>query len=413
MKSKVKTLGFGSFLATSFFGAFNDNCFKLLLTCCAMSMLPLEAQKTYVPLAGFLFALPYLVCSSYAGWISDRYRKSRVFVWSKWLELLVMGIGVILFKGGAVWLLLGVLFLMGAQSALYSPAKYGYLPETLDAAELSNGNGLTQMCTFLAIIAGTWAGGMVADVHSGKWWIGGTYCVVVAVLGIATSYFIDKTPDGNPNAVFRINPVQNHLETWKVVRRDPVLVLSLFGNTFFWYVAALFQNNLPMHVKYVLQNDAGGVIGMMLGAVGLGIGLGALVCGLLSGKRIGYHLVFPGGIMMGIVCIVAGLTGKSIAMATICSCLLGFFCGMYQLPLSTSLQKHSPASRRGSCLALANGVDCVSMILAYFTQWLLMKVLGISPAGVFIALGVIVLLYVTYLVVQAPFLFRRTRGWKC
>ena len=123
MKSKVKTLGFGSFLATSFFGAFNDNCFKLLLTCCAMSMLPLEAQKTYVPLAGFLFALPYLVCSSYAGWISDRYRKSRVFVWSKWLELLVMGIGVILFKGGAVWLLLGVLFLMGAQSALYSPAQ--------------------------------------------------------------------------------------------------------------------------------------------------------------------------------------------------------------------------------------------------------------------------------------------------
>ena len=117
--------------------------------------------------------------------------------------------------------------------------------------------------------------------------------------------------------------------------------------------------------------------------------------------------------MMGIICIVAGLTGRSIVMATICSCLLGFFCGMYQLPLSTSLQKHSPASRRGSCLALANGVDCVSMILAYFTQWLLMKVFGVSPAGVFIALGVIVLLYVTYLALQAPFLFRRTRSWKC
>ena len=155
---------------------------------------------------GFLFALPYLVCSSYAGWVSDRFRKSRVFVWSKWLELLVMFIGVLLFRGGAVWPLLGVLFLMGAQSALYSPAKYGYLPETLDASELSNGNGLTQMFTFLAIIAGTWAGGLVADVHSGKWWIGGMYCVTVAVAGIATSYFIAKTPDGNCNAVFRLNP---------------------------------------------------------------------------------------------------------------------------------------------------------------------------------------------------------------
>ena len=377
-----------------------------------MRMLPFDEQKTYIPLAGFLFALPYLVCSSYAGWVSDRFRKSRVFVWSKWLELLVMFIGVLLFRGGAVWPLLGVLFLMGAQSALYSPAKYGYLPETLDASELSNGNGLTQMCTFLAIIAGTWAGGLVADVHSGKWWIGGMYCVAVAVAGIATSYFIAKTPDGNRNAAFRLNPVKNHLETWNVVRKDPILVLSLFGNTFFWYVAALFQNNLPMHVKYALQRDEGGVIGLMLGAVGLGIGLGALMCGLLSGKRIGYQLVFPGGIMMGIVCIVAGVAGKSVFMATLCSCLLGFFCGIYQLPLSTSLQKHSPASRRGSCLALANGVDCISMILAYFTQWLLIKVFGIGPAGVFVVLGAIVIVFVTFLALQAPFLFRRTCVWK-
>ena len=409
-KSKIRTLGFGAYLVTSFFGAFNDNGFKLLLTCCAMQMLPLEAQKTYIPLAGFLFALPYLVCSSYAGWVSDRFRKSRVFVWAKWLELYVMLLGVALFRAGAVWILLGVLFLMGAQSALYSPAKYGYLPETLGADELSNGNGLTQMFTFLAIIAGTWAGGMVAEVHSGKWWIGGVYCVAVAVAGVVSSYLIDKTPDGNPKARFNINPIETHLVTWRAVRRDPVLVLSLFGNTFFWFVAALYQNNLPMHVKYVLQKDDSGVIGCMLGAVGLGIGLGAFVCGRLSRNRIGYHLVFPGGIMMGVVCIVAGIAGRSVLVALLCSCLLGFFCGIYQLPLSTSLQKHSPASRRGSCLALANGVDCISMMLAYAMQWILIKPLGLNASGVFIALGIITIVFVIGLALKAPFLFRRARN---
>lgn len=406
-KNNLKSIGFNAFLGTSFFGAFNDNGFKLLLTCCALQMLPFEQQKTYIPLTGFFFALPYLVCSSYAGWISDRFRKSTVLVWSKWLELVVMGIGALLFKMGAVWSLLIVLFFMGAQSALYSPAKYGYIPETLRNDELSGGNGMTQLCTFIAIIAGTWAGGKIGDVHNGHWWIGGMYCVAVSVLGIATSYFVTHTPDGNPNARFCINPVTTHLETWNVVRHNPVLVLSLFGNTYFWFIAALFQNNLPLHVKYVLHRDDNTAIGYLLGAVGLGIGLGAAVCGKLSRGRIGYNLVLPGGIMMGIVCILTGLLGRTIVLAAVFSGLLGFFAGIYQLPLSTSLQKHSPASRRGSCLALGNGVDCISMISAYVLQWILIRPLCLNASGVFIVLGIITILFVIYLALKAPFLFHR------
>ena len=411
-ETKHTSLGFASYLATSFFGAFNDNGFKLLLTCFAMRILPYEMQKTYVPLAGFCFALPYLVCSSYAGWLSDRYRKSSVFVWAKWLELAVMGAGVLFFRLNAVWCLLGVLFLMGTQSAIYSPAKYGYLPEMLNDAELSKENGLTQMFTFIAIIAGTWAGGMIAEVHNENWWIGGLYCVVVALLGVLTSYFIDRTPDGNPDAVLCLNPLKTHLETWRAVSKDPVIILSMLGNTYFWFVAALFQNNLPLHVKYVLLRDDSAVIGYLLGAVGLGIALGALCCGLLSGKRIGYHLIVPSGMLMGAVCIMAGLSGKSLPAAVAASTLLGFFAGMYQLPLSTALQKHSPPDRRGSCLALGNGVDCVSMILAYLLQWLLMSLFRLNASGVFVVLGLITIGVMFYIAFKAPFLARRTLLWR-
>ncbi len=412
LKNNLKTPGFCSFLATSFLGAFNDNCFKLMLTCCAMQVLSLDSQKTYVPLAGLLFALPYLLCSNYAGWLSDRYRKSSICVWAKWLELAVMLLGLFFFSIRAVWPLLAVLFLMGAQSAMYSPAKYGYLPETLTQEELSRGNGLTQLCTFIAIIAGTWAGGAAADANEKQWWLGGLYCVMVAAAGIGTSYIINKTPVGNQQAAFQINPAMNHIATWKIVRKYPQLVMALFGNTFFWFVAALYQNNLPMHIKYVLNRNDNTSIGYVLGAVGIGIGLGAAACGMLSGRRIGYHLIIPGGMLMGAACIFAGLFGNTMCTVIIASGMLGFFAGMYQLPLSTAVQKHSPPSHRGSCLALGNGIDCISMILAYLVQWILLKPLGASPSGIFITLGIITLIYVTYLAFKAPFLLKRTHTWK-
>lgn len=400
--------GFRAFLTTSFLGAFNDNCFKLLLTCFAMSILSENAQKNYIPLAGALFAMPYLVCSSYAGFISDRFTKRRVMIWAKWFELFIMLTGLILFRAGAVHALLAVLFLMGAQSALYSPAKYGFLPETLPDTELSKGNGMTQLCTFVAIIAGTWAGGMVSDVHKGAWWLGAFYCVAVALAGVVSSYFTSHTPPGNPNASFLWNPLTTHMRTFRLIRKDPVLILSILGNTYFWFIAALFQNNLPLLVKQeMMRGDK--TLGSLLGAVGLGVGLGCAACGALSQGRIEFGLVIPGGVMMAFSCILMGLLGKFLAPAIFLTAALGFFAGIYQLPLATSLQKHSPAKQRGSCLALGNAVDCASMLLAYAVQWLLIKPFGMSPGNVFIVLGFITAAVLFFMAWKAPSLTKRMR----
>lgn len=402
-------IGFPAFLTTSFLGAFNDNCFKLLLTCFAMHTLNQSAQHNYIPLSGALFALPYLICSSYAGYISDRITKRRVMIWAKWLELVIMTIGLWLFRVNAVNSLLIVLFLMGAQSALYSPAKYGYLPETLSDTALPSGNGMTQLCTFIAIIIGTWAGGMVSEHHGGDWWIGAIYCVAVAGIGVITSYMTGKTPPGNPNAEFEWNPVATHIRTFNKIKRDPVLILSLFGNTYFWFVAALFQSNLPMLVKYdIMRGDK--ELGFLLGAVGLGIGVGCAACGALSRGKIEFGLVIPGGLMMGLSSILMGILGKWMFTATIFSALLGFFAGFYQLPLSTSMQKHSPPASRGSCLALGNAVDCISMLSAYAVQWILIKPLGLNARGVFVILGAITLVVVIIAAAKVPALARRTRA---
>lgn len=406
-KQKCRSLGFRAFLATSFFGAFNDNFFKLIVTCFALSRLGKEAQDTYVPLAGAMFVLPYLVCSSYAGFVSDRFTKRRVIIWAKWLELAIMVFGVFLFRLGAVNTLLVALFLMGAQSALYSPAKYGFLPETLPDHELPNGNGQTQLCTFLAIIAGSWMGGMISKLHSSNWVLGASYCVLAAAIGIATSYFTSQTPAGDPGAKLQWNPLQTHMQTFRTLRENFILLVSMVGNSFFWFIAALFQNNLPLLVKQEMQAGEQ-ILGLLLGAVGVGIGIGCLTCGLISRGKIAYRLILPGGLATALAAIIMGWLGTTLWAAILCSAALGFFAGLYQLPLATSVQKHSPANSRGSCLALGNAMDCIGMLLAYIVQWLMLNILHLSPSSVFTGLGLITLAGIFALFCWAPFLRKGT-----
>jgi len=402
------TLGFRAFLATSFLGAFNDNFFKLIVTCFALDKLDKGVLNTYVPLTGAMFVLPYLVCSGYAGFVSDRFPKRKVIVWAKWLELVVMLFGLVLFACDAVYALLLALFLMGAQSALYSPAKYGFLPETLKEEELPKGNGMTQLCTFLAIIAGSWAGGVISRFHSSHWTLGALYCVAAAAIGVATSYFTSRTPQGRTNAKFSFNPLDGHLETLRIIRRNPLLFLMMLGNSFFWFIAALFQNNLSLYVKQEMKSGEQ-TLGVLLAAVGLGIGLGCMVCGLLSFRRIEYGLILPGGILTAIASIMMFTGVHSLFRAVLFTSMLGFFAGIYQLPLTTAVQRFSPSGHRGSCLALGNAMDCIGMLLAYVMQWVLLNMFGLKPSGVFIVLGCLTLAVLVLMAFKEPTFVRRSR----
>ncbi len=390
---KTHSIGFRAYLATSFLGAFNDNFFKLLLTCFAMNILPKELHNTYVPLAGGIFVLPFLLLSSYGGWISDFWDKRRVMIWSKWMELVVMFLGFLLFHASAVYWLLVVLFLMGAQSALYSPAKYGYLPETLPSEELPEGSGLTMLTTFVAIIAGTSAGGFISDKFGSSPAIGGFLAVVVAAIGVLFSMKIGKTPRCNPNAVFSWNPVATHWKTFRLICKHPRLFFSVFGATYFWFFSALFQNNLPLFVRNSLGlGDR--QLGYALGAVGLGLGIGCAASGKLARGKIRLEWIFPSGIAMSACAILMGVFCQGCAAAILFSFLLGICAGFYQLPVGTAVQHDSPAAHRGACLSLANAIDCISMLLAYFAQWILLRVFRLSPAGVFIALGIVTIFFV-------------------
>ena len=294
----LHSVGFKAFLATQFLGAFNDNVFKLLIICTAMNHLSSAAGKSYVPLASAVFILPYLLFSGYSGYLADRFSKRLVMIGTKWLEVAVMLLGWWLFWQGAIYWLLPVLFLMGAQSAFFSPAKYGFLPEVLPVQHLPRGNGSTQLFTFLAIIFGGWAGGELSERFGGAPQNAAVFCVLVAVFGVAASYRIVRTPPGNRSTRCAVDPFTPHVRTILEMRRDPLLLTCFLGNTYFWFMGVLFQSNLAMMIKGEMAGTDRQV-GFFQGAVALGIGLGSLACGFLLRGKLTTRYVLPAGIGTG------------------------------------------------------------------------------------------------------------------
>lgn len=405
----IRSIGFKAYLATQFLGAFNDNVFKLLLICYATNTLGHDtpAAQRFVSLAGALFILPYLLCSSYAGFLADRFSKRSVMIASKTAEVAIMLAGALFFYRHSLNLLLFVLFCMGMQSAFFSPAKYGFLPEILPEHQLSRGNGATQLFTFLAIVFGSGVGGLLASRHIQTPHLAALFCVAFAVFGLFTSFSIHPTPPGTPGLRCRIDPFSMHWRTFMEMKRDRLLLLMLGGNAYFWFLGTLFQLTLVFLAKSVL---AGGdaMVGTLQMAAAAGIGCGCALAGLLSRRNIEYGLILPGGILTGLAAILLGLLGTTAPRAYLLVAMVGLFCGMFQLPMVTAIQHRSPEHKRGKYLAVANACDCLAMIAAALTQGILMEHFHLSASAVMICAGSLTLAMLTAMGLQAPALRSRT-----
>jgi MFS family permease len=187
---------FGPFFLTQFLGAANDNLFKFAFTV----LVTYHLQVSWLPpklaglVIGALFILPFLLMSATAGQWADKHDKAFIMRSVKLLEIGIMVLAGLGFWLQLVPLLLACVLLMGLHSTLFGPVKYAYLPQHLDTRELTGGNGMVEMGTFVAILLGNVAGGLLMALPEvGSQWVGGA-CLSVAVLGWLAARAIPASP---------------------------------------------------------------------------------------------------------------------------------------------------------------------------------------------------------------------------
>jgi 1-acyl-sn-glycerol-3-phosphate acyltransferase len=379
-------LRFEGFLWAQFLGAFNDNVYKMIVSFTAVRMaIDSASSSRYLAIAGAAFIVPYILFSGYAGQLADRYSKTRMLQITKSLEILTMAMGIVALIAGSLNLLFIVLFLLGTQATFFSPAKYGILPEAVGEAQISRANGLLELTTFVAIVIGTSFGSALFEHWKNEPGTMGATMLGIAIAGTLCSLHIPKVPGAGRRGTFAWNPFGEIVAGLRGLRTRRPLALTIVGISWFWFLGALFQLVLVLEGSEILH-VAETRSGLLFTALAIGIGLGSVLAGRISGDHIELGLVPAGSLIMGVFSLlVAATTNYGAALGELVA--VGFGGGFMAVPLNAYLQEESAADEKGRMLATNNLMNSVAMVGAYAMLIVMHGVLGWNPRAIFAALG--------------------------
>jgi 1-acyl-sn-glycerol-3-phosphate acyltransferase len=378
----LKQRRFAPFFWTQFLGAGNDNLFKFAFTILVTYQLQIDwlpADKAGLVI-GALFILPFLLFSATSGQMTDKFDKTRVIRFVKNLEIAIMALAAFGFWRSNVFVLLACVFLMGLHSTIFGPVKYAYLPQHLAAQELTGGNGMVEMGTFVAILLGQVAGGLLVAIPEVGRHLVAFVCIALALLGRATAQAVPASPSSDPALRINWNPVSETWRNLKLARSNVVVFRSLLGISWMWFFGAVFLSLFPAFAKEVLHGDEQ-VASMLLVVFSIGIGTGSLLCEVLSRRHVEIGLVPLGAIGMSVFAIDLYFASRGLGesgqlglgaflsmpshwrvMADLA--LLSLFAGLYSVPMYALIQMRSQPSHRARIIAANNILNALFMIVS-------------------------------------------------
>ena len=376
---------------TYFLGVFNDNFFKqaCMLLAVASGLSGLQGRATV------FFALPFILCSAYAGWLADRFSKRNVVIGVKFLELTAMIIGAI----GTITLnwscIIAMVGLMGLQSTIFGPSLNGSIPELYPVEYITSANAIIKLVTTAAILLGVAFAGISLDqdwattsVPFGRILVAVTI-LVVSIIGIAASFGVPRhNPAGN-KAPFPwagpLNSIKDVIET----RKDSQLLIAILGDSFFYFQGSftiMIINTLGLvQLGFTLTTTSLLSVSLMTG-----ICAGSLVAGKTISHNNWARFMPASAFGMGICLIMAGGTPflpGSIRLFSLFSILIftGTCGGLFLIPLTSFIQARPAAAEKGKIIAASNfcafsGILLSGQIFERLTHLL-------SPSSIILILG--------------------------
>jgi acyl-[acyl-carrier-protein]-phospholipid O-acyltransferase/long-chain-fatty-acid--[acyl-carrier-protein] ligase len=402
VQAPPRTRGFWALIATQFQGAYSDNILRNLLLSMIVGMgLARGERESFVSMVTFLFSMPFVLFSMAGGWLADRYSKRQITIWTKVMEIASMLVATAGLALHSRAISLVALTLVATQAALFGPSKYGLLPELLPAKRLSWGNGVIELGTFLAIIFGTVTGAAMAERFRGHEIYAGYALLFLAVLGLLTSFGIDRVPAAAPEKKFRINFLGDLWQQIELMRRDRALFLAVIGNTYFWALGSLLFSTVVVYgpdVLHIGQTKTG----YLNAALAVGIGIGSMVAGLVSGNKIEYGLIPLGAVGMTCTGLVLGGTRHDLAGSAVLLGILGLWAGFFAVPVNALIQ-HRPAEKdKGGVIAAANLLSFVGVALSAGVYYVFTTFIHLDSRGVIVAASIITGVGTVYVLTLLP-----------
>jgi len=425
----LRTRRFLPFFITQLLGAFNDNIFKQSLILAILYKLAIDGDRAiWVNLCALLFILPFFLFSALAGQFGEKFNKDALIRAIKVGEIVIMAVGATGFLFNHLELMLLALFAMGTHSALFGPVKYSIMPQALRDDELVGGNGLVEMGTFLAILAGTiGAGVMMSSTHYAP--VVAVAIVGVAVLGYLASRSIPRAAASTPQLRLDWNIFT---QSWATLRmglgQTPAVSRSIVGNSWFWFVGAIYLTQIPAYAKEWLYGDET-VVTLILTVFSVGIALGSMLCEKLSGRKVEIGLVpfgsfgltvfglllwwhsggFPQNVQANDWLAVLGYGQAWWVLFDILG--LGVFGGFYIVPLYALIQSRTAENERARVIAANNILNALFMVVSAIVSILLLSVAKLSIPELFLVVSLLNIAVNAYIFKIVPEFTMRFMIW--
>jgi 1-acyl-sn-glycerol-3-phosphate acyltransferase len=417
------------FFVTQSLGALNDNLFKQSLILAILYKLSIDGDRgIWVNLCALLFIIPFFLFSALAGQFGEKYPKDQLIRLIKLGEIAIMVVGAIGFAFDHLTLMLVALFAMGTHSALFGPVKYSILPQTLHDDELVGGNGLVEMGTFLSILAGTIGAGIMLSSQHYTVIVSGVI-ISVAVLGYLASRAIPRVAADTPELRLNWNIFS---ETWATLRlglnQTPAVSRSVVGNSWFWFVGAIYLTQIPAYAKEWLYGDET-VVTLILTVFSVGIAVGSMLCEKLSGRKVEIGLVPFGSFGLTVFGLLLwwhsghmpqniqandwlGVLGFSQAWWVLLDILgLGVFGGFYIVPLYALIQSRTAENERARVIAANNILNALFMVVSAVVTILLLSVAKLTIPELFLVVSLLNIAVNTYIFKIVPEFTMRFMIW--
>jgi len=377
-----------------FLGVINDNAFKFLIVFLFIHLKGVTHSNEILFWVGVIYVVPFLLFSSVAGVLADRFSKQRLIVFFKFTEVLIMGLGIIAFFFQVEWASYTLLFLLSLQSAFFSPPKYSIIPELISSVRgIAKANGSITSFTYLGIIFGTFLASFLTQVTKRHFALTACVCTVIAIGGFVSSLFIPYTEPKRSKRIISPLFFSEIYRNLKHAKTIPYLLSAILGSSSFLFIGAYFQLNVvPYAIQTLHMDEVGGGYLFLLTAVG--IACGALLAGRLLSKRIEVGLSCLSGMMLALAFFIFSFLTHLFPILVMLF-LIGVCGGLYIVPLNSYVQTYSPDQNRGQIVAASNflsfsGVLFAPMILYFFGNYL-----GFSAAQGFMLTSFLIFLLVS------------------
>ncbi|MBI2810827.1 MAG: MFS transporter [Candidatus Melainabacteria bacterium] len=340
---------------------------------------------------GAIYVIPFLLFSSSAGILADRFSKQKLLVVMKAAEIVVMCLAIAAFATKSVWGCFTLLFILSTHSAMFGPSKYGIIPELVPTDKVSRANGIITSFTYLAIILGTFLASFLTEVTNRHFvWIA-VFCLLIAIGGFFSSFGVKETTAQGSEKRINIFFIREIYQTLKYTRTIRHLLPAIFGSSYFLMVGAFTQLNIiPFALQSLNLSEVAG--GYLFLATALGIALGSYLAGKASRKRIELGLSCLAGLGIFVAFVLLAIVSTHLFSVILCLIMIGILGGIFVVPFDTFIQVHSDHGKRGQTIAAANFLSFSGVLVASFALYFLNQVCGLSSAESFAVMGVLTLI---------------------